>query len=210
MKKRLLAAVLAAALALGFSACTLNVNRSEYLDFINSLSETAVKGSVKIEIVYSRGAGPLSQAYIAQGSGVIYEQEAGWYYALTNNHVVAEDPEFPEYTMIVYDCYGNMYEGSVVDSSAEDDLAVVKFPAQEDFAGEYPELKIIGFADDNPDTGDVVASARPTASSIRLRSAGCAAIPRCNFRKKFRRAASPIPSCAIRRSPTRDRAAACC
>lgn len=158
MKKRLLAAVLAAALALGFSACTLNVNRSEYLDFINSLSETAVKGSVKIEIVYSRGAGPLSQAYIAQGSGVIYEQEAGWYYALTNNHVVAEDPEFPEYTMIVYDCYGNMYEGSVVDSSAEDDLAVVKFPAQEDIAGEYPELKIIGFADDNPDTGDVVAS----------------------------------------------------
>lgn len=94
MKKRLLAAVLATALALGFSACTLNVNRSEYLDFINSLSETAVKGSVKIEIVYSRGAGPLSQAYIAQGSGVIYEQEAG---CITRSPTITWSPKIPNF-----------------------------------------------------------------------------------------------------------------
>lgn len=158
MKKKLLALVLSVALAFGFSGCSLNINRAEYLDFVNTLSETTVKGCVKVETLYSRGFGTSTEAYVSQGSGVIYEYQSGWYYVLTNNHVVAKDSSFPNYAVTLYDCYGNLYECDVVKSSAEDDLAVVKFAAQQDIAGEFPELYAVPFAEGSVDKGDVVAS----------------------------------------------------
>ncbi len=159
MKKKFFALALSLALAFAFSACSLNINRAEYLDFVNTLSETTVKGCIKIETIYSRGFGITAETYASQGSGVIYEYEEGWYYALTNNHVVAEDASFPSYAVTLYDCYGNPYDNcEVVKNSAEDDLAVVKFAAERDMAGEYPDLYVVPFAEEGVDKGDVVAS----------------------------------------------------
>ena len=132
MRKKITAIVTAIALALSLGACSIG-----YVDetsFVNEVTEVAVKASVKI--IAEHGASESAPLYI--GSGAIYDYADGRYYALTNNHVVEDIPQYGKTALLVFDCYGNLYEGRVEKTSAADDLAVVSFAVSAGY-GTMPE-----------------------------------------------------------------------
>lgn len=95
------------------------------------------------------------------GSGVIFEKKDGMYYALTAAHVVsAEDaqmlvfttntemktediPGLEDMNVLTRDTYESMYSAEAVFISKRDDLAVIRFSAEED-------LSVIEFAPSDP------------------------------------------------------------
>ena len=133
------AAAFAAVLVLVLFAGACNIGYVNETTFINRVTETAVKAGVKIEIGYGIRGGILDTEEVYQGSGVIYAQnESGEYFALTNNHVVEDIPQYGKTALLVFDCYGNLYEGRVEKTSAADDLAVVSFAVSAGY-GTMPE-----------------------------------------------------------------------
>ncbi len=100
----------------------------DYEAIVNSVTGSAMSANVKIKSTHYESAlfGYTATA-TSVGSGAIYKKGPGCYYLLTNNHVVAkaEGAAKTEYT--VYDIYGNEYEGELLASSPECDLAIMRF-----------------------------------------------------------------------------------
>lgn len=95
---------------------------------------------------------------IKTGSGVIFHEQDGKYYALTNNHVALKDDSYSEVEYTVYDCYGNEYEATNYFHSSDYDLAVVCFEKEK-------ELEVIKRADSNPGIHiDVIAIGQPNGN----------------------------------------------
>ena len=106
-----------------------------------------------------------SVTYHNGGSGVIFQKDGPFYYALTSAHVVdAEGDQFLVYTVNTemkmeeipgledmnvpaQETYDAMYTAEVLYKSIRDDLAVIRFAADED-------LVIIEIADAEPEKGD--------------------------------------------------------
>lgn len=152
------AAAFAAVLALVLFAGACNIGYVNETTFINRVTETAVKAGVKIEIGYGIRGGILDTEEVYQGSGVIYAQnESGEYFALTNNHVVQAPEGMLEVYFRVIDCYGKVHTGERINSSAEDDLAVVKFSVNSALYGE-PDLEILPLAEENAPVNETVVS----------------------------------------------------
>jgi S1-C subfamily serine protease len=90
------------------------------------------------------------KSYDSQGSGVIYAMDDTYYYCLTNAHVVNENPDYPETTYKVFDCYGSEYRGTLLNSDISCDLAVIRFVR----GGE--ELCVASLAEKDPKRGEEV------------------------------------------------------
>lgn len=86
-----------------------------------------------------------------QGSGVIYAKEGGYYYCLTNAHVVETVPTDKNVTYTVTDCYGNKYDAIYIHSDASRDLAVLRFSASE-------SLCVVELAESDPQVDEEVVA----------------------------------------------------
>jgi len=90
----------------------------------------------------------------ALGSGFVFKKDSNYYYILTNDHVlISDDRANSEYTF-VYDAFFNQYEATVVCRDSAYDMAVLKVSIN----SEFPTLKSIKLANENPNRGDVVFS----------------------------------------------------
>lgn len=112
------------------------------------------------------------------GSGVIIAKEDGYYYALTNNHVVsASNKETDEMIsahskIVVYDHYMNPYTCELLLKRNDYDLALVKFKTVADSYTQSPsggmmtepnfepqmDIRVAKFAKEDPKVGEWVAS----------------------------------------------------
>ena len=73
-----------------------------------------------------------SATYTSQGSGVIYKEDKYYYYCLTNAHVVDPDPDYPNTSYVVTDCYRESHMAILLNSDRTYDLAVIKFQKGEE------------------------------------------------------------------------------
>jgi S1-C subfamily serine protease len=112
------------------------------IDYFNYLSTESVKSVVSVKKT-STFSGTTT------GSGVIYKEDAFYYYALTNNHVVYTSTG-TRATYTVSDYLGNEYNASFIASNGSYDLAVVRFR-------KTVTLRVIEFADENPDNDEKIA-----------------------------------------------------
>lgn len=61
------------------------------------------------------------------GSGVIFEEDEMYYYALTNNHVVDFSNSYSKNELYIEDYYNNRYNAEIVISDSSYDLAIIRF-----------------------------------------------------------------------------------
>lgn len=115
------------------------------------------------------------------GSGVVIDERDGYYYALTNNHVVSHSNDKTNNMIngvfskiVVYDHYMNPYTCELLNKRNDYDLALVKFSTVADSYNTSPsggmlepngpnikdeyKIRVAKFAADNPKVGDHVAS----------------------------------------------------
>ena len=98
------------------------------IDYENLLENTgtdALLFNVKVCTEFIKG----SSKNISQGSGVIFNKNDGYYYALTNYHVV-ENSSYTNGDYYVFDAYGNEYRATKIAGSPEYDLAVLRFSSK--------------------------------------------------------------------------------
>ena len=114
--------------------------------------------------IFSKTEQDGSVSYGEGGSGVIFEKADGMYYALTAAHVVSaegarllvytvntemktDDIPGVDYAVLSQDAYDSMHAAEAVYVSDRDDLAVIRFSADED-------LSVIEIAEADPEKGD--------------------------------------------------------
>lgn len=120
-----------------------------------SVTEQVLATNVVVELYeYNTLLGTVVSSSAITGSGVIYKAENGYYYALTNNHVVYKNNDYNYFDYSVYDYKGNKYYAEVMSNDPNYDLAVVRFKCS--------NLNIINFALDDPSiASSVVAIGQP-------------------------------------------------
>lgn len=96
-----------------------------YADILESVVTVEVHNQVLLE----------TTKMIAQGSGVIFHRDGGYYYALTNNHVTVEPQEYDvAQTIFIYDDDQNIaYPAEKIHELNDYDLAIVKFYSPETY-----------------------------------------------------------------------------
>lgn len=98
---------------------------------INHIYRNTIKACIKVETVLSKGGFITRSTTDSIGSGIIISEQNGYYYALTNNHVVYCDyTKYDNVEYIVYDSYNNEYSSgkvSLLYNKAEYDLALIRF-----------------------------------------------------------------------------------
>lgn len=99
--------------------------RRDYRELSNDISDFAVNGCVSILSEFYHSAFAIFPSYQSQGSGAIYQERDGYYYILTNYHVIANDNTYEYIDYTVYDAYANEYKASLVAAEKEYDLAVL-------------------------------------------------------------------------------------
>lgn len=87
---------------------------------LNYLSETVVKANVKIEVTSTSGQ------IRGNGSGTIITESQGYYYVITNHHVVYPDSD-NTFNYKIIDIDNNDYVATITDISLEKDLAILRF-----------------------------------------------------------------------------------
>ncbi len=85
-------------------------------EIVNKVRKTALKSTIGI----------LSLTQLSSGSGVVFDSDNDYHYALTNNHVI-NVKENGIKTFNVKDYVGDIYSASLVCSNPNYDLAVLKF-----------------------------------------------------------------------------------
>lgn len=118
----------------------------------NKVATNMLLSTVKINVEQMKFGFGGTSGVSSLGSGVIFASSAGYYYALTNNHVVARNTEYNTIAYYAFDAYGNKYTATLMAADAGYDLAVLRFSV-----GDKP-LKVATFADENPEVGDVLIS----------------------------------------------------
>ncbi len=155
--KKLIFILVAAACAVGISGCSLiesftdqsqknqtdtqyetpnGDNQSQATYEVNADNLMAVREKIRafnisIDTKYYKQTGWISRtAGTGLGSGVVFEEDENYYYALTNNHVITDVLDGVKYRVsyTVTDIYGTEYSASLVMSDGDDnDVAIVKF-----------------------------------------------------------------------------------
>jgi S1-C subfamily serine protease len=170
-KLTLLAIILAVCLALTSCSIIYNGNGGNSggsdgsVDLSNGIiTEGIIEANFTVTLNSKRTSyfGNVTAEISSQGSGVVFDKVllagGGYtYYVLTNNHVIYQDTEgYNRFEYSVRDCYGVVYESSLIAYDPNYDLAVVSFFAEKDY-------KVLSFATANPKVGDsVVAIGQPT------------------------------------------------
>ncbi len=134
-----------------------------YADIMESLNETSleyIKSNVKIVTTGYIGVGIFQTPVTGgQGSGVIFAENNDCFYCLTNNHVTNIDSQCTSKKYTITDYKGYSYNGSLICSSADYDLAVLRFSKRSDSS---LELKPLNIQKTNPVVGDfVIAIGQP-------------------------------------------------
>lgn len=153
MKNKLYRLVFAILLLVGLTACEteesftveppfayydldLDNYATDYPALINKVAIDVARANIVITTSSHKTIGSLVYDTINYyGSGVVisYNPDENYYLALTANHVVAMEDGYNRVTHTIYDYQDYAYEDvEVLDSSAEYDLAVIKFYASED------------------------------------------------------------------------------
>ena len=148
----------------GLSGCSgNNDDRNVVYEDMQAAFEKANLLSANIGII-SKTETEGSVSYGECGSGVIFDKKDGEYYALTAAHVVSgegaqllvftvntemktDDIPGVDYNVISQETYDSMYKAETLYVSTRDDLAVIRFSADED-------LKVMEISDSDPEKGD--------------------------------------------------------
>ena len=155
--------LLAAVLVL--SGCSGNKEDSRNVVYEDLKTAFEQSGLLSANIgLFSRVEKDGSVSYGEGGSGVIFRKDGGTYYALTAAHVVSTESaqllvfttntdmrmeSIPgvDYNVLAPETYDAMYPAEVLFKSTRDDLAVIRFSAEEDLA-------VMTIADREPEKGD--------------------------------------------------------
>ena len=113
----------------------------------NMIAHEVLPSTVKIHTTRTN----MSVQALSLGSGVIYAKHSGYYYALTNAHVVEPYAGYYSTTYKVYDAYGNEYVAQRMAMDASYDLAVIRFAVEKD-------LPVATLAKDDPAVGSLIIS----------------------------------------------------
>ena len=108
---------------------------TDLVSLVNEVSTTTIKSNIRIWITnYDKtGFGPMAtmkNASTSLGSGVIFYESNGYYYALTNNHVVYTTTTYQ--TLTLEDAYETKYEFDILAKDAKYDLAIIRFKKGEE------------------------------------------------------------------------------
>lgn len=122
--------------------------RTDPVSLGNKVALDVLPSTVKIHT--TRSGATLTS--LSLGSGVIYAKSRGYYYLLTNAHVVSRTAGYTAVTYKVTDAYGNEYTAYLMAASNETDLAVLRFAAGEE------ELPTASFAAADPEVGSILVS----------------------------------------------------
>lgn len=152
-KLKILAVCLISALCIPlFSGCTListlllrkpdtTPTLSDYVseteisaDSLMAAREEIRSFNIAIDTQYQQNFGWVSRTLgNGLGSGVVFEEDENYYYALTNDHVITDILDGKRYTVsyTFTDIYGNVYTGSRTDGTLvlndeDDDIAIVR------------------------------------------------------------------------------------
>ena len=127
----------------------------DYENVTNKIFSEYIMANLEINVKNVK-AGFFGGASNSKGSGVIFKEQDGFYYLLTNNHVVEPDEGYTVSSYTVTDCYGNDYSAALVDAAPEYDLAVLRISKGD------VELRVLELADKGLVTGDdVIAIGQP-------------------------------------------------
>lgn len=117
----------------------LQENQETYLEriqFLNRVSNELIKGVVKVK----KSSSNLTS--VALGSGLVFDEDALYYYVLTNNHVVY-DPDIEGSSYTVYDFQNNIYNATYLVGNNDFDLAILRVRKKS-----YVELNVFVLAED--------------------------------------------------------------
>ena len=157
--------MLFAGAALLFSGCSGDTNDSRNVVYDDMKEAFDKSGLLSANIgIFSKTEKDGTVSYGEGGSGVIFKKDGESYYALTAAHVVSvEDAELLVFTVntemksenipgaifnvLTPETYDAMYTAEIVYTSTRDDLAIIRFSADED-------LSVITVAESDPAIGD--------------------------------------------------------
>lgn len=123
----------------------------DYQAAVNKISLSYIKAAVGVEVIHHKSSfGFGSSSHKISGSGVIFDEDDKYYYALTNCHVVENEAGYNTREYFVVDCFGTRYDAAVIDMDENFDLAVLAFVKGEE------ELVTLDFADKAGEIHDVV------------------------------------------------------
>ncbi len=125
----------------------------DYETISAAVSAYALDACVTVQVIHLDRVGPmLAPSASSVGSGVIFRESGGYYYLLTNSHVVEleEGCEEREYTVI--DAYGKEHEAQLISDAPMLDLACIRFSSLD------AELRTLDFAKTDAAVGDTVVA----------------------------------------------------
>lgn len=143
------------------ASCDLRIQRQVTKEVITTEAEEIEVMRIKNSItdVYKQvspacvGLYCTSETVASVGSGVIYKYVDGYYYLVTNHHVINDKTSFK-----VYDGIRTYYDATLIGSDATNDVAVLKFST--DVLGEFRDFKPIEIlnseVNDTPTVGQTV------------------------------------------------------
>ncbi len=129
IKVRKILVVLVFMLSLMLSACNLSLG-DDSLRIVNDVFQNKLlTANVTVNAFNDK------DYKISQGSGVIYKDYLGYFYAITNNHVVIGGASYS-----VRDAYGDEWDASLLACDENYDLAVVKFKIKSENEFTVPKI----------------------------------------------------------------------
>lgn len=127
----------------------LNQKIDSLFDLFNDVSYIAMKANVMVKVDHKNyfGSGVASQ-----GSGVIFHEDENYYYVLTNNHVIYDNPNYQLIEYFIYDYKGNEIGARLHSLDPDYDLGLLYFPKGDEV------LNILPLSQDNPSVDTTVIS----------------------------------------------------
>lgn len=134
----------------------------------NEISGNTIQGLVQIHNKsYNKSSGKETSSHTYHGSGFCFRIQNGFYYILTNSHVVTKDTSYKYQEITIEDYVGNIYEGALYHDPARDDDAID--PSYDlaclYFKSDSTDVKALKFASNPNISEDVVALGSPKKQS---------------------------------------------
>ena len=158
-------AVILLVFAMLFSGCTLLEQKTpvNYPQIVNTVTLDKMHGNIKIIATAKKTFGPwVTDQQSWQGSGIIFADSDGYYYALTNNHVIFNDTNYSNFALTAVDYAGKEYSADMVAAAASYDLALIKFKKSNN------RLSVLTLRTTNPAVGEeIISIGQPLGHNVR-------------------------------------------
>lgn len=133
---------------------------TNYEELSNLIYEETILSNVKVVATFSDRDDFTGNKVESVGSGIIFSASETGYYAITNNHVLYKENSsyiFEKYE--IYDCYNNVYRGTISYSDVNYDLAIIQFGrTNTDGKTVKEKLNDISFSNYLPKENDTIVS----------------------------------------------------